>query len=89
MYVDVSTIIQAAAVVGALTTLCGAGIATVRWFDRQKKQDADIQSIKEEETLICYALMACLDGLEQLGANHTVSDAKKCMDKHLNEKAHD
>ena len=88
MYVDVSTIIQAAAIVGAVTTIGGFGIAIVRWFDRQKRQDEDIRNIKEEETLICYALMACLDGLEQLGANHTVSDAKIRMDKHLNEKAH-
>lgn len=44
--------------------------------------------MKEENTLMCYALMACLDGLMQLGANHTVPVAKEKLDKYLNQQAH-
>ena len=53
------------------------------------RNQKDIRSIKEEQTLICFALKACLDGLEQLGANPTVPLAKDKLEKYLNQKAHD
>lgn len=86
---DTSAIINAAAMLTAAITLVSAFTAAVRWVQKQQKQDEDIASIKEENTIICYALMGCLDGLEQLGANHTVPAAKEKLDKHLNKKAHD
>lgn len=49
----------------------------------------EIKKINKENTLICEALVACLDGLEQLGANHTVPEAKSKLSKHLNNAAHD
>ena len=55
---------------------------------RQKEQDEDIKSIKRENSLIVESLRACLDGLEQLGANHTVPAAKQKIDTYLNQKAH-
>jgi hypothetical protein len=55
---------------------------------KQEEQDKEIKQIKEEDTLICYALSACLDGLQQLGANHTVPLAKEKLDKYLNQQAH-
>ena len=51
-------------------------------------KDELIAKIKEENTLICFALSACLDGLQQLGANHSVPVAKDKLDKYLNQKAH-
>ena len=36
-----------------------------------------------------YALQACLDGLEQLGANHNVPEAKDKLSKYINQQAHD
>ena len=39
---------------------------------------------RKELTLIVYALSACLDGLGQLGANHTVPVAKDKLDKYIN-----
>lgn len=71
----------------------------VRWVDRQKAQDqelqalkstheADIKALQEELTAVCYALLACLDGLKQLGANGNVTEAHKTLNKHLNKKAH-
>ena len=82
-------IIKAAAALGALTAIGGAVFGLVKWILRQNKQDEDIRSMKEEQTLICFALKACLDGLEQLGANHTVPVAKDKLEKYLNQKAHD
>ncbi len=56
--------------------------------EMSKEHKEDIDRIKEEDTLICYALAACLDGLEQLGANHTVPKAKDKLEKYLNQQAH-
>lgn len=77
-----------AEIISAITIIFGVIFACYRWYLKQKKQDADIKAIKEENTLICYALRACLDGLEQLGANHTVPVAKEKLEKHLNILAH-
>ena len=52
-------------------------------------QEEDVKQIKTEQTLIVYALFACLDGLEQLGANHTVPVAKDKLNKYINQLAHD
>ena len=82
-------IVKLAAVLGALTGIGGAVYGLVKWILRQNRQDEDIRAIKEEQTLLCYALKACLDGLEQLGANHTVPVAKEKLEKYLNQKAHD
>lgn len=98
--ITAETIITAAAVLAALTALGGACVAL---YKRAKKPEEnlkliqelkaqhedDIKHIKKENTLICYALSACLDGLLQLGCNHTVPDAKTKLDKHLNQQAHE
>lgn len=81
-------ILSLAALIGAITAIFGVVFAVHKWFLKQEKQDADIMRIKEENTLIVYALSACLDGLQQLGANHTVSDAKTRLDKYINQQAH-
>lgn len=66
----------------------GVVFAVYRWYLKQEKQDKDIAHIKEEDTLIVFALSACLDGLQQLGANHTVPIAKDKLDKYINQRAH-
>ena len=82
------TIITIAAVIGALGVMFGVVFAVYRWYLKQEKQDKDIAHIKEEDTLIVFALSACLDGLQQLGANHTVPIAKDKLDKYINQRAH-
>lgn len=84
-----SVIIQIAAAATALGVLTGAVISAVRWFDRQKKQDDEITKIKRENMLIVCALSACLDGLTQLGANHSVTTAKQKLDEYILSQAHD
>ena len=49
----------------------------------------DVKHIKEESALICFALSACMDGLIQLGANHSVPTAKEKLDKYINKQAHE
>lgn len=93
------TIITAAAVLSALGALLGVVIKAVRWMDRQKKQDSDIQalrethvtdmiSMKQEQTLIVYGLLACLKGLKEQGCNGPVTEAINKIEKHLNQMAH-
>jgi hypothetical protein len=84
----ISYIITAASLITALGAIFGFVFKVHKWYLRQEQQDKEIQRIKEEDTLICYALSACLDGLQQLGANHTVPIAKDKLDKYLNQQAH-
>lgn len=84
----ISYIITAASLITALGVIFGFAFKVHKWYLKQEQQDKEIKQIKEEDTLICYALSACLDGLQQLGANHTVPDAKEKLDKYLNQQAH-
>ena len=86
--INADTIITAAAIITALGVIFGVVFAVYRWYLKQEKQDKDIAHIKEENTLIVFALSACLDGLQQLGANHTVPIAKDKLDKYINQQAH-
>ena len=83
---------QSIITLSALLTACG-GIITavfrlVRFLDRQKKQDAELQEIREEQCVLVYGMLACLDGLKQLGANGNVTKAHDALDKHINKAAH-
>lgn len=86
--VSADTIITIAAVITALGVIFGVIFAIYKWYLKQEKQDKDVAHIKEEDTLIVFALSACLDGLQQLGANHTVPIAKDKLDKYINQQAH-
>jgi len=99
MYVNASTIITFGSLVAAIGALLGVIFKVHKWYLRQEQQNeeikglrdlhtADMRGVNEENALICYALSACLDGLQQLGCNHTVPDAKSKLDKYLNERAH-
>lgn len=93
------TFITAAAVVGAIIALVGYFSKMVRWFDKQKEQDKDIKdikqhheddmaSIKKEQTLVVYGVLACLKGLKEQGCNGPVTEAINRIEKYLNEEAH-
>ena len=93
------SIITAGAVVGALIALVTYFSKVIRWVDNQGKQDKEIKelrkhheedmaSIKEEQTLIVYGVLACLKGLSEQGCNGPVTEAINKFEKHLNEKAH-
>ena len=99
IHLDLQLLITLAAAMTALVTLIAFFTKAHNWFLEQKNQsdridalkekhNADMAESNEERQLMCYALSACLDGLQQLGCNHSVTEAKQKMDKHLNEKAH-
>ena len=101
VYIEVSThsIITVSAVVAAIITLVGFFSKAVRWMDRQKQQDDDLQALREthnldmetvnkELTLLVYGNLACLKGLAEQGCDGPVSEAIQKIEKHLNQKAH-
>ena len=94
------SIIKAAAVLGATGVLIGTVVKFVHWMDRQKQQDndisalrtlhnADMDAMKQEQSLVVYGLLACLKGLKEQGCNGPVTEAINRLEKHLNEKAHE
>ena len=100
MYITVQSIITFAALLSALGAIIGLLFKVHKWYLTQNDQskqieelkaqhEEDIRHLKKENTLVCYALSACLDGLQQLGANHTVPVAKEKLDKYLNQQAHE
>ena len=89
------TIITTAAVIAAIIAIVGYYNKVYSWVKHQEEQDKRMDKIEraaatelKELTLIVYALSACLDGLGQLGANHTVPVAKDKLDKYINKQAH-
>ena len=99
MVIEASTLITIFTLLGFLAGGITFFCKVHKWYLKQEKQTADIARLKEkhnedmkrlnkENQLVIYALSACLDGLSQLGANHTVPKAKEALDKHLNEQAH-
>ena len=93
------TFITAAAVIGAIVALVGYFSKVVRWFDKQKEQDKDIKEIKQhheddmasirkEQKLVVYGVLACLKGLKEQGCNGPVTEAINKIEKYLNEEAH-
>ena len=66
----------------------GVAVAAYKYIERDKHQSKLIQDIQEEQTLLCYGIKACLQGLAEQGCDGPVHDALDKLDKHLNQKAH-
>ncbi len=93
------SVITASAIVGAFVALVSYFSKLVRWVDKQSQQDNeikeirqhhedDVASIKQEQTLLVYGILACLKGLSEQGCNGPVTEAINKYEKYLNEKAH-
>lgn len=100
MVITTQTIITTAALLTALISIFTIVFKIHNWYLKQEQQDKkidhlkdahneDVHEIKAEQRIICEGLLACLDGLQQLGCNHSVPEAKKTLEKHLNKIAHD
>ena len=89
MYVDVDTIIKFATLIGALSAIGALLYKMFKWMEQQKQQETEIAAIKKEQCLICFCMLATLDGLKQLGANGNVTEAYQKLEKHLNKTAHE
>lgn len=88
MYIDSNTIITTGSIITAVIIIFSCIFTIYRWYLRQNKKIEEINRLKEEQCLICYGLLSCLDGLKQLGANGNVSEAYEKLEKHINQSAH-
>lgn len=99
MKIDLESFLMFVSTISAIAACATIIYKSFRWFDRQnqqdkdietlsKKHDIDIREIKEEQKALCYAALATLDGLKQLGANGNVTDAHRSLEKHMNKAAH-
>lgn len=93
-------ILQFAEVIGAASVIFGVIVGAYKLYDklidridalekRMDEQDKTIDRVKKEDTLVIYALRACLDGLHQQGCNGKVTEAINMIDKHINKAAHE
>ena len=82
VYVDVELINSMAKLLGSLVALGGALIALYKFYERDKRQSKTIKAIQSEQTLLCYGIKACLQGLAEQGCNGPVHEALDKLDKH-------
>ena len=87
--INADTLIKIAAVLAALGGIGGVVVWCIKFVERQKKQDKELQDIRREQTVICYGIMACLKGLKEQGCNGPVTAALDKLEKHLNQAAHE
>ena len=97
MQIDV---IKTAELIGAVSVILGVIIGGYQLYakllgridtlERQlNEQQRELDKMKKEDTLVIYALRACLDGLHQKGCNGRVTEAISRLAKHINKAAHD
>ena len=89
MTITAQTIITAAAVLAAIIAIFKYYNKVYDLVKHQKDQDGDIKTIKKEQTLIIYGVLACLKGMHEQGANGPVTEAIDKIEKHINLAAHD
>ena len=87
--ISAQTIITAAAVLTALGVIGGVGMWCFRFVERDKRQSRELAAILEEQTIICFGVLACLKGLKEQGCDGPVTTALDKLEKHLNKAAHE
>lgn len=88
MYIDIESINAIAKLIGSVGIIAGVFFAAYKFVERDKRQSKLIEGIQNEQTLLCYGIRACLQGLIEQGCDGPVHDALDKLDKHLNKKAH-
>ena len=88
MYIDIETLNTIAKLLTSLGIISGVIVALYKFTERDKRQSKVFKSIQEEQTVLCYGIRACLQGLAEQGCDGPVHDALDKLDKHLNKKAH-
>ena len=88
MTLQVTHITTIAATITALGVIFGAIFAVHKWYLKQEKQDQDIKSIKEEQSVLVHGVLACLQGLREQGCNGPVTAAIEQIENHINKQAH-
>ena len=81
--ITLSELLTATGVIGGVILWC------FKFFQRSRRQNEELKAIRKEQTLICYGLLACLQGLKEQGCNGPVTEAMNRLEDHLNQAAHD
>ena len=89
MTISAQSVIMAAAVITALSVIGGVVAWGFRFVERDKRQSRELAAILEEQTVICFGVLACLKGLKEQGCNGPVTEALSKLERHLNMAAHD
>lgn len=89
LVINMDTIVKIAAVLTALGVIGGVVVWCIKFVQRNDRQDKELAAIRNEQTVICYGVLACLKGLKEQGCNGPVTAALDKLEKHLNEAAHD
>ena len=87
--INANTLTTLAEVLTALGVIGGVVLWCIKFIQRSKRQHEELKAIRREQTLICYGLLACLQGLKEQGCNGPVTEAMNRIETHLNQAAHD
>ena len=87
--INANTLITLAELVTALGVIGGVSLWCMKFVQRSSRQHEERKAIRREQTLICYGLLACLQGLKEQGCNGPVTEAMNRIEEHLNQAAHD
>jgi hypothetical protein len=85
--VDWRSIMHYLAVIGVIV-FDGAVFAFHNWLLKREKNDKDIKSIKEEQSILTKGVLACLKGLKEQGCNGPVTEAIEDIEEYVNKQAH-
>ena len=89
MTIDTDMLVMLAELLSALGVIGGVVLWFFKFVQQSRRQAEELKSIRKEQTLICYGLLACLKGLKEQGCNGPVTEAMDRMEQHLNQAAHD
>ncbi len=84
----IEIVLVIASAITAVGTIVTCFTAIHKWVLRQSKQDEDIRSIKDEQTILTTGVLACLKGLKEQGCDGPVTEAIGSIEEHLNKEAH-
>lgn len=87
--INADRLIALAELVTALGVIGGVILWCIKFVQRSRRQHEELKAIRREQTLICYGLLACLQGLKEQGCNGPVTEAMNRIEEHLNQAAHD
>ena len=87
--IHANTLIKLAELLTALGVIGGVILWCIKFVQRSRRQREELKAIRKEQTLICYGLLACLQGLKDQGCNGPVTEAMNRIEEHLNQAAHD
>ena len=84
MTIGTDTVVMLAELLSALGVIGGVVLWLFKFVQRSRRQAEELKSIRKEQTLICYGLLACLKGLKEQGCNGPVTEAMNRIEAHLN-----